>query len=220
MQRLADYQPPPNFHALWHEQVRSFGLDEDTTAALLDEGAISELLSEFPFPSIAGHFHACTHTTFSPNVIRAPEDQRPNVIPSQISIEVDIRTLPGETADDVDAHLRSALGDLYQHVEVEPISSYESTMSPVDTPLWSSLARAVSRPFPQATIAPHILVGFTDAHHYRRLGAVAYGAGLFSAKLDPMSYAERFHGNDERVDVESVALSTQFFMDVARDFLG
>ena len=75
VQRLADYQPPPNFHALWHEQVRSFGLDEDTTAALLDEGAISELLSEFPFPSIAGHFHACTHTTFSPNVIRAPEDQ-------------------------------------------------------------------------------------------------------------------------------------------------
>ena len=34
------------------------------------------------------------------------------------------------------------------------------------------------------------------------------------------AFAERFHGNDERIDIESMALSTQFFIDVAHDFLG
>lgn len=219
IQRLAEYRPTPTFHDQWEAQARSFGLDDESTAALLDKGAIEEFLADFPIPSLAAHFHACTHTTFSPNVIEAGEEQRPNVIPSEISIEVDIRSLPGETLDDIDAHLRLALGELYDHVEIDATSSYEATTSPIDTPLWGSLQRAVARPFPEAVIAPHLLVGFTDAHHYRKLGAVAYGAGLFSPELDPISYSERFHGNNERIDVASMALSTQFFIDVARDFL-
>ena len=64
------------------------------------------------------------------------------------------------------------------------------------------------------------MVGFTDSQIYREMGAVAYGAGLFSPTLDPIAFAERFHGNDERIDIESMALSTQFFIDVAHDFLG
>ena len=35
-----------------------------------------------------------------------------NVIPDTVVVEVDIRTLPGEGPDEVDAHLRAALGDL------------------------------------------------------------------------------------------------------------
>ncbi len=219
VQRLADYQPAANFHSLWEQQVRGFGLDSDSTAALLDPGSIDEFLRTFPVPGIASHFHACTHTTFSPNVIEPAADQKANVIPSVVSIEVDIRTLPGETPDAVDEHLRQALGPMYEHVEIESTSRYQSTMSPAHTPLWDSIERAVRRPFPDARIAPHLMVGFTDAKVYRDMGATAYGAGLFSPDLDPLSFSERFHGNNERIDTESMALSTQFFIDVAKDFL-
>jgi acetylornithine deacetylase/succinyl-diaminopimelate desuccinylase-like protein len=187
---------------------------------LLDPAKIDDFLDELPFPTIAGHLYSCTHTTFSPNVAHMPPEQKTNVIPDDVTIEVDIRTLPGETSEDVDRHLREALGDLADSVEVETFSQYTSTMSRTDTPLWDSVQRAVNRPFPSARIAPHLIVGFTDSRIYRELGAVAYGAGLFSPTLDAMAYTERFHGNDERIDVESMALSTQFFIDVARDFLG
>ncbi len=220
VQRLADYRPQPRFHELWRQQVEGFGFDAETTAALLDEGSIDQFLEDLDIPSIAGHLHACTHTTFSPNAIHPPDMQKANVIPDAVTIEVDIRTLPGETADDVDEHLRAALGDLYPHVESETMSTYTSTMSQSDTPLWESLRHAVGRPFPGAEIAPHLIVGFTDSRIYREMGAVAYGAGLFSPELDVLSYGERFHGNDERIDIESMALSTQFFIDVAKDFLG
>jgi acetylornithine deacetylase/succinyl-diaminopimelate desuccinylase-like protein len=56
-------------------------------------------------------------------------------------------------------------------------------------------------------------VGFTDARIYRELGAVAYGAGLLSPTLDAGAFGSRFHGNDERIDVESLALTTQFWLD-------
>jgi acetylornithine deacetylase/succinyl-diaminopimelate desuccinylase-like protein len=63
-------------------------------------------------------------------------------------------------------------------------------------------------------------VGFTDARIFRDLGAVAYGAGLFSPGLDAGDFGARFHGNDERIDVESLALTTRLWHRVVHDLLG
>ena len=52
------------------------------------------------------------------------------------------------------------------------------------------------------------------------MGAIAYGAGLLSPVIEPAEFGRRFHGHDERIDVESLALTTQLWLDVARDLLG
>jgi acetylornithine deacetylase/succinyl-diaminopimelate desuccinylase-like protein len=67
-------------------------------------------------------------------------------------------------------------------------------------------------------LLPSLTVGFTDARIYRELGAVAYGAGLLSPDLDSGAFSRRFHGNDERIDVESLRLTTQLWLDVVTDF--
>ena len=54
---------------------------------------------------------------------------------------------------------------------------------------------------------------------FRELGSVAYGAGLSRPSVDPGDLARRFHGNDERIDVESLGLTTRLWLDVARDLL-
>ena len=64
------------------------------------------------------------------------------------------------------------------------------------------------------------MVGATDNRFYRRAGAVGYGFGLFSQRLAYEDYATMFHGNDERVDQESLALSEQLWEAVARDLVG
>jgi acetylornithine deacetylase/succinyl-diaminopimelate desuccinylase-like protein len=137
-----------------------------------------------------------------------------------VVIDVDIRTLPGEGPDDVDAHLRAALGDLAHEVEMEPLMNDAASISRLDTPLWDALQRAVNGPFPTARLTPQFVVGFTDARIYREMGAVAYGAGLFSPSLDSSEYGSRFHGNNERIDIESLALTTRLFHHVATDLLG
>jgi di/tripeptidase len=38
--------------------------------------------------------------------------------------------------------------------------------------------------------------------------------------VEPAEFGRRFHGNDERIDVESLRLTTQLWLDVVRDLLG
>ena len=227
VQRIGAYRPLPRFHELWRTRVETLGVPEEVQRDLLDAERIDAFLDTLPVPGPGAHLHACTHTTFSCNTIGPGGDasgsatpMKTNVIPDCVDIGVDVRTLPGEHADDVDAHLRAALGDLYDRVEVEIVMNDPASISRSDTPLWDSLARSIAKPFPTARPTPQLVVGFTDSRIYRQMGAVSYGAGLFSPDLDAADFGRRFHGHDERIDVESLRLTTNLWLDVARDLLG
>ena len=73
---------------------------------------------------------------------------------------------------------------------------------------------------PGARPVPFLLVGVTDARFFRDAQSVAYGYGLFSNRITFRDFAAMFHGNDERIDVESLDLSTRLWSGIARDFLG
>jgi len=219
IQRIADYNPPARFHELWREQVDAFGLDPEISALLLDEGKLDDLLTTFPDVGTASFVHACTHTTFSANALDGGPKMKTNVIPDSVEIEVDIRTLPGESEAEVEAHLAEALGDLADKVRVEPIMNDSASISRIDTPLWDALQKGVAHHFPTARLTPSMSVGFTDCRVFRELGSVAYGAGLLSPEIKPGDFAARFHGNNERIDVESLRLTTQLWLDVVTDLM-
>ena len=80
--------------------------------------------------------------------------------------------------------------------------------------------RAVNVPFPDARLNPQFSVGFTDSRVFRELGARQYGAGLFSPSVDPSEFSLRFHGHDERIDVERLRLTTELWERVVVDLLG
>ncbi|MCP3936301.1 MAG: M20/M25/M40 family metallo-hydrolase [Actinomycetia bacterium] len=216
MKRLSDYRPTPQFHELWRAQIGDMSLPEDAKNQLLDEDRIDDFLTAVPNRGAATHWHSCTHTTFSVNAARGA--MKTNVIPDTIDLEVDIRTMPGESTEEVQAHLDAALGDLAGDVEVVALMNDVSTISPTDTRLWDSIQRAVAKPFERARLSPQFSVGFTDARVYRQMGAVAYGTGLFSPEVKGSDFASRFHGHNERIDVESLRLTTQMYVDVLADF--
>jgi acetylornithine deacetylase/succinyl-diaminopimelate desuccinylase-like protein len=74
--------------------------------------------------------------------------------------------------------------------------------------------------YPGAHVVPGLIVGGTDARYYRERGRVAYGAGVFSPGMDMAVFGSRFHGHNERIDVDSLALATEFWIGIARDLLG
>ena len=215
--RLAAYRPAPRFHEHWEREVAQMSLTDEQKAQLLRPGAIESLLDELPAGQ-ARSIYSCTHTTFSTNVFTS--QTKTNIIPDEVIIDVDVRTVPGESADDVRTHLDVALGELADHVEIEPLMNDVATISSNRTPLWDSLQRAVANVFPDAQLEPAISVGFTDARVHRELGAVAYGAGLLSPSLSAAEFGSRFHGNDERIDLESLRLTTGLWHDVVTDLLG
>lgn len=218
VRRLAEYRPTPNMHDLWKQQVANLVFDDETKAAMLDPDRLDDALAALPDQLQARALHACSHTTFSPNV--AHGGTKTNTVPDEVIIELDIRTLPGETPADVQDHLRTALGEkLFATLDIEPIHLDMATVSPMDTPLWTVLSELMQSAHPGAVIQPSLTTGGTDARFYRQAGSVAYGAALFSPGMSYEVFAERFHGNDERIDIESIALTTELFVAAAERML-
>ncbi|MEY2449884.1 MAG: hypothetical protein QOH79_3360 [Acidimicrobiaceae bacterium] len=216
VRRLAEFRPPTVMHDVWRRFVESVGYPPEFTAPLLQEEGFLEVCDALPL-GMARQFHACTHTTFAPTVIHG--GSKTNVIPDTVDLEVDVRTLPGQTAAEVHALLDEALGDLAGAVEVLHAHDDPSTASPMDTPLWDSLSRVTKLFYEDSATVPFLTVGATDARFFRRAGATSYGFGLFSTALSLEDYGVMFHGDDERVDVESLRLSTAMWEAVARDLL-
>jgi acetylornithine deacetylase/succinyl-diaminopimelate desuccinylase-like protein len=217
VRRIAEHRPETNLHEVWRSFVEKADLPPELSSVLLDPDAVRAFVETSDDVAMARMIQACTHTTFAPTIVHG--GVKTNVIPDGVDLQVDIRTLPGETGDDIRAELRETLGDLADDVEVAEQSNDEATASAVDTPLWDSLAKATRALAPGAEIVPFLIVGATDARFFRREGSVAYGAGLFSERISFTQFASMFHGNDERVDQDSLRLSTDYWDLVARDLL-
>jgi acetylornithine deacetylase/succinyl-diaminopimelate desuccinylase-like protein len=218
VRRIASYRPAALINDVWRAYAASLDVDADTRAALVDPARVWDACATLPDQGTAKFAHACTHTTFSPDVVRG--GTKTNVVPDEVVIDVDIRILPGQTGAEVDAMLTELLGPVAAHVTVEPTHDRPSTQSPLDTPLWDALERLVAKARPEATLLPRITAGGTDATFFRDVGSVAYGFGLLSNGVTFDDFASRFHGNDERIDVESLRLTTECWVDLCTDFLG
>ena len=216
VRRIAEFEPATQIHDVWRGFIGSMGYPDDITGPLLSEDGLDDVLAMLPL-SMARQFHACTHTTYAPTMLRA--GTKLNVIPDAVELEIDIRTLPGNGTDEVLAELRLALGDLADAVAVETILDDPASQSPIATPLWDTLARVTKRWYPQSETVPFLTVGATDSRFFRRRDSVAYGFGLFSEKLSFERFGTMFHGDDERIDTDSLRLSVEMFEVVAEDLL-
>jgi acetylornithine deacetylase/succinyl-diaminopimelate desuccinylase-like protein len=217
VRRIDAYRPETQIHEVFRQFIEAMGYPEELTAPLLSPDHLYETLGGLPL-GMARQFHACTHTTFAPNVIHG--GTKINSIPDVVDLQLDVRTLPGQTTEDVREMIAEALGDLADDVEVVPMADDPSTSSPIDTPLWDSLSRVAQSFYPGSTNVPYLTVGATDARFFRKLDMTAYGFGLFSTNMSFEDYGSMFHGDNERVDVESLRLSTDLWHAVAHDLLG
>ncbi|TMC35950.1 MAG: M20/M25/M40 family metallo-hydrolase [Chloroflexi bacterium] len=116
--------------------------------------------------------------------------------------------------------LREAAGDLWRDVELVEEGHNPATSSPRDTPLWDALTKVTQRLIPGSTTVPFLIVGATDSRFFRRKGVVAYGYGLMSEKIPFGEFSKLFHGNNERIDQDTLALMTPLWDGVVREMLG
>ncbi len=220
VRRISGARGPSRIDETWRSWVTAQHFDEELTATLLDPDRLWEALPSMR-RGLAGHAHACTHLTAAPTMVAGPPQQKINVIPDSVVLGIDVRLLPGQTEDDVRTFLAGVLGDdLVDRVEVElPVGARSGTSSTTATPLWSSMERAAQRVYPDAELLPSMASGTTDARWLRPAGVVTYGFGLLSRKVTPSEFWSRFHGQDERIDLESLELSADLWEWLCRDFL-
>jgi acetylornithine deacetylase/succinyl-diaminopimelate desuccinylase-like protein len=171
---------------------------------------------------MAKALHALTRMTISPNVARG--GAKTNVIAGQATLDVDIRTLPGQDDQYVMHHVKRALGDLAPEVEIEKAPGLPASVgnaSPSQSDFVDTLREAIRQcTSPDAELVPMVLTGASDTRFYREVGAQAYGFSLLDDKLTLSEITALAHGNDERVSIGSLRLTAQAYERLARDFLG
>lgn len=199
--------------------VPHLGLTSETTAKLLDPDTLDDAISLVAEhdETLARWIHACTHMTFSPNVITG--GSKVNMIPDAASGDVDIRLLPGQTISDLDDHLRKVLGpELLSNIELAPVFDMEANSSAPEGPLWDAIGDAAQEHLGTRTLAPTLTPVTTDARFFRARGIPAYGVGLFDESISFSEMLAMFHGVDERVSVDSVQRTTRFLASVLTAF--
>jgi acetylornithine deacetylase/succinyl-diaminopimelate desuccinylase-like protein len=219
VQRLAEYRPKAHILDAWRGYVEALELPPGLTDALTDPDRVWETARDLDNLALAREAHACTHTTFSPNI--AHGGTKVNVIPDRVDIDVDIRSLPGIEQHEVEAMIVEALGNLADCVTIAPPPAVRrgGSVSPTDTPLMAAISRVATRLMPDSRVVPAITTGGTDAKFFRWKGIPSYGFGLHSTRIPYTEYPLMFHGHNERVDTESLKLSAIMWEALSRDFL-
>jgi acetylornithine deacetylase/succinyl-diaminopimelate desuccinylase-like protein len=167
-------------------------------AFLTNPHVLQRILPLMPDASVARGLSALLSNTASPTVVAA--GAKINVIPDVAEVQIDGRTLPGQT----DADLVRELGELLgPEIEFEIVKSAPPTVTqPVESPLYDVIEREVKRREPDAVVVPYLVPGFTDAKYFTQTGARWYGfAPVRIEKGSGIRFADMFHGHNERVPI-------------------
>jgi acetylornithine deacetylase/succinyl-diaminopimelate desuccinylase-like protein len=147
-------------------------------------------------------FSPILHNTVSPTMLTASD--KLNVIPSEVSIGLDGRLLPGFKPQDLQKELRHLLGDDFKMEVLE----YDPGPETSDMGLFDSLGSTLRSLDPTGTAVPLVLSGVTDARFFSKLGIQTYG--FTPLKLpDDFNFIRTIHTADERVPVDALEFGLQ-----------
>jgi acetylornithine deacetylase/succinyl-diaminopimelate desuccinylase-like protein len=167
-----------------------------------------------PSAGVVRSFAALLSNTASATVVRA--GHKTNVIPGVAEFEIDGRTLPGQTDEDLLRELREVLGP---DVELEIMHSAPATVTqPIASVVYDAIKHQVEAREPGAVVVPYMIPGFTDAKYFSQMGARWYG--FSPVKIERGSgirFADMFHGNDERVPVAGLTWGVEVLDAVVRE---
>ena len=196
---LSQAQWPQASDEIWAGFVRAFEFEPELEESLIS-GTYRGDYSEFG--DLAAYTHAVSHMTVAQTVVRSGGPI--NVLPSSGELELDIRTLPGQSDDDVDRAITEALGELAEHVTIERLLSERATASSIDTKLYRAIEETLTQANPGAKVVPILFPGGSDLRVGRHKGGVGYGFGSCSSGATLGQVYSQLHAHDEHIAVEDV----------------
>jgi acetylornithine deacetylase/succinyl-diaminopimelate desuccinylase-like protein len=171
-----------------------------------DEAAAERLRSE---PSYVG----TTRTTCVVTMLQAGHAE--NALPQSATATVNCRIFPGVPVEDIEAELRSAVGN--DKAEFALINDpTESPISELRNDVLSAVGKAVHSRYPGLELIAYMESGGTDGMHFRKAGIPTWGiSGIF---MNPNEmYA---HGLNERVPIKAFYDGLDHWSIIIRELAG
>jgi acetylornithine deacetylase/succinyl-diaminopimelate desuccinylase-like protein len=146
-------------------------------------------------------FEPLLHNTVSPTVLHG--SSKINVIPSEVSVELDGRLLPGFGPDDLVNEVRAIIG---QDAGFE-VLRYDPGPAEPDMGLFNTLAGILKEADPDGIPIPLFLSAITDGRFFSRLGIQTYGF-LPMPLPEDFVFTQTIHAANERIPVDAVEFGT------------
>lgn len=149
---------------------------------------------------------AMLQTVVSPTVFHSGE--KDNIVPQQARTEINVRILPGDSVEQVRKRFLQAAGSGIVAIQALPGSTEPTPVSDSGSRGYRNLAGAIHAVYPDAVIAPGLVLALTDSRHYVGLARDIYRFGPL--RLNPEDLP-RIHGSNERIAVDDYAAAVRFF---------
>ncbi len=218
LERLHAWDPPTvivkPIRAMLESMAAVLGGDAQAriNEALTSDPPSWEPLSKLPLTEDElRSLYARTRNTVVPTMIHG--GARINVIPSEIVVDVDGRTLPGEDPKAFRAAVQRVVGDAATIDLVIPATGTEAN---VESPFYDAIRATLTRIAPDAHLMPTMSAGGTDAPLIP--GVKVYGFFPFPPSDRMEIYEPLVHGHNERIHVDDLAYATRFIHDLIATF--
>jgi carboxypeptidase PM20D1 len=150
--------------------------------------------------------NALLRTTTALTIVSAGNKE--NVLPGKAEAVVNFRLLPGDSAEAVLAHVKRAVADERIDVQMLGTPFEASKLSAVDAEGYRRIERTVREVFPDARVAPSLVVVGTDSRHFQDLADQVY-------RFMPIRFTAADlalpHGTNERISADQLADMVRFY---------
>jgi len=156
--------------------------------------------------------NAMLRTTTALTIVRA--GNKDNVLPGRAEAVVNFRVLPGDSLASVEAHIRKTIANDAIAIKQYPGNSEPSPVSPVDSIGYRTIAQSVRQTFPEAIVAPGLMIAATDSRHFSIVSDAVYRFSPVRARSEDLP---RFHGTNERISIANYVEMIQFYHQLLRN---
>lgn len=149
-------------------------------------------------------------TSMAPTIIRG--GVKDNVVPTSAEAFINFRLLPGDTNEDVVAHVRRAIDD--PEIEIEALAwTPAPPQADIEGEAFALIRDSVLEVVPEAVLLPALLPAATDTRHYTRIAKNVYRFVPVRYSMDLM---EGFHGRNERLPVAPLGQAVEVAIGMMR----
>jgi len=157
-----------------------------------------------------GEMNALVRTTTAFTMMEGSSAR--NVIPAKASLVSNMRLNPDDSVASAVEYLKKTVND--PNVELEVLECNEpSRISQADCDSYRKVAAAVAATWDGCITSPYLMVQCSDSRHYGKISDKVY---RFSAMDLTKEERGSIHGNNERIRVETIHRSVEFYIRLLR----
>lgn len=148
---------------------------------------------------------AMTRTTRAVTQLKGSSSR--NVVPETTTATVNVRILPGATVESAVADIVRVIDD--ERVQVRVLEGNDpAPVSPASGPAWEAISESIADAFPDASVAPYVMLQASDSRHFATISANVYRFLPFDLRQEEL---QSIHGIDERIRTTTYRRSVAFF---------